>query len=110
MELAGAAAHELRQPLTVMLCVQETVQDKVNKGEMISAEEMQVLRSQCLRMDGIIERLMRVMNYKTKRYAAGVNILDLEASAAGGPLPGMHGEAAHMTKKEHGQHAGIDRG
>jgi hypothetical protein len=84
MELAGAAAHELRQPLTVIMCIKDIVQDKVNNGETVSEGDLQVLSSQCLRMNDIIERLMHVINYRTKEYAQGVSILDLEASSAAG--------------------------
>lgn len=83
MELAGAAAHELRQPLTVIMCMRDILQEKVDRGEAVSGGEMQMLNSQCTRMNEIIERMLHVMNYRTKKYDEETNILDLEACSSG---------------------------
>lgn len=84
MELGGAAAHELRQPLTIVLCMEQIMRDKRDRGETITGKELSVLQSQCLRMNEIIERLLHIMDCKTKKYDAKTDILDLEASSAGG--------------------------
>lgn len=101
MELAGAAAHELRQPLTVIMCLKNILEEKLSKGETVSEGDMQVLNSQCLRMNDIIERLMHVMNYRTKEYAQGINILDLEACSAGDREGGVQtGSLERKTKEQ----------
>lgn len=84
-ELAGATAHEMRQPMTVVNCILDiawgaSAQDTVT----LTGEERRILLSQCVRMNDFIERLPRVTQYKTRDYAAGLRILDVEASLKGG--------------------------
>jgi hypothetical protein len=81
MELGGAAAHELRQPLTVLMCLHQVARNRMERGEMPDAQDMAIMDAQYVRMNEIIERMLNVMNYRTKEYLQGVRILDLEASS-----------------------------
>ncbi len=79
--LAGATAHEMRQPMTVVNCMLDIVRKKAGRGEPMDEKDMDIIHNQCMRMNDIIEKLLNVVNYRTKEYDRGVNILDLEASA-----------------------------
>jgi len=76
IELAGATAHELRQPLTVITGFMELFLEKVERGE-ITTEEIRLLMSQCRRMDDIITRMLNITHYRTKDYSGGIRIFDL---------------------------------
>lgn len=77
MELSGTAAHEIRQPLAILLSVKELVSDKVARGE-DPAEELDVLHDQIDRVNKIIERMLSVSSYRTRRYADEMRIFDLD--------------------------------
>lgn len=79
LAMAGAAAHELNQPLTVVMGAAElmTVTDDPERlkelaGRIIGESE---------RMGDIIKRLARVVRFQTKRYLDQTDIVDLEAAA-----------------------------
>jgi hypothetical protein len=74
VHMAGAAAHELRQPLTVISGFVELLKDRASdKG----LEEVDIIRSQCQRMDDIIRKMLNITRYKTKNYSDGTEIFDL---------------------------------
>lgn len=81
LELAGATAHELRQPMTVISSVMQLVEEKVRNNEPVTEEEMTAIITQCRRMDGIIRKMLGITLYRTKEYIPGTNIVDLDASA-----------------------------
>jgi signal transduction histidine kinase len=79
VELSGAMAHELRQPLTIIVGFAELLKDKV-KGS--SAEqEADIIVGQAMRMDETIKKMLEITVYRTKPYSEDVEILDLEASS-----------------------------
>jgi hypothetical protein len=74
VHMAGAAAHELRQPLTVISGFVELLKDRTSdKG----LEEVDIIRNQCQRMDDIIRKMLNITRYKTKNYSDGTEIFDL---------------------------------
>lgn len=80
VELAGSAAHELRQPLAILLNLIEMLKDRVRTGEDTS-EVLQYMTEQCQRMNEIIERMLKLSRYQRKKYTEDTNILDLETSS-----------------------------
>jgi hypothetical protein len=82
VELAGATAHEMRQPMTVVHCMLDIMREKARSGEPVDEKDMDILHGQCLRMNDIIKRQLNITHYRTKKYGEGVNIMDLDASAA----------------------------
>lgn len=82
MALGGAAAHEMRQPMTVVTCMLDIMRIKAERGEPVDVSDMKVIKGQCERMDDIIERLLNIMDYRTKEYVNGTSILDIEASSS----------------------------
>lgn len=77
MMMANAAAHELRQPMTVVSGLSELVEDRVKNGEDVS-EYVAVIVDQCARMNDIIEKMVSVTSYKTKTYDEYTEIFDID--------------------------------
>jgi hypothetical protein len=81
IELAGAAAHELRQPMTILMGFSELIREK-GPGARISEEELEIIIGQCMRMDEIIIDMLNVTRYRTKEYSDGVHIFDLNSNSS----------------------------
>jgi signal transduction histidine kinase len=77
VQLAGAVAHELNQPLTVLISSGELMRhhDK-------DPEEMKVVALRMVdaseRVSDIVEKLQRATHYRSKEYAGGIRIVDLD--------------------------------
>lgn len=83
MELAGATAHELNQPLTVILgYINLMALEKDLKADPAMLES---IRSQAQRMSEIVRQLSSITRYETKPYAGQQRIIDLERAARQGP-------------------------
>ncbi|MEI8256551.1 MAG: PAS domain S-box protein, partial [Deltaproteobacteria bacterium] len=80
-ELAGAAAHELNQPLTSIMGYAELLQRRVNK-ESPASHSAEVIIREAERMAEIVRKIGRITHYETKEYVGGTNIIDLDRSAA----------------------------
>lgn len=76
IELAGATAHEMRQPLAIIIGFSDLLSDKIERGEN-TEEDIKIIKEQCFRMDDIIKKMLNITHYKTIRYTDGVRILDL---------------------------------
>ena len=76
MELAGAAAHEMRQPLTIILNLLSIIGDRLRSGEDAS-EEFSMLEQQCARINDIINRMLNITHYRRRAYLDDLNIFDL---------------------------------
>jgi len=81
MEVAGAAAHELNQPLTsVMTSVAMMRRLLVDKDER-SLKLMETVEREAERMASIIRRLSKLTEYTTKTYVGTSRIIDLDRVA-----------------------------
>ena len=78
--MAGAAAHELRQPMTIISGFSEILRDKVKDGKDVQ-HETEIIIEQCYRMNRIIARMLNVTTYRTKLYEGTTEIFDLGAKA-----------------------------
>ena len=76
VELAGAAAHEIRQPLTVLLSIGYIIKERIESGEPPAAE-LEIMIKQCARIDEIIAKMQNITEYKTRPYLGDVSIVDL---------------------------------
>lgn len=76
VKLAGGAAHELRQPLTVIMGVSEEFKSKTS-GDLELTRDAEMVVEACERMDAIIERMLNITSYKTKPYGKDTEIFDL---------------------------------
>jgi len=79
-ELAGAAAHELNQPLTSVLLTIELIQKRM-KDDDPHARSLQTLYREAMRMAEIVKKIGKITRYETKAYVGSANILDLEKSS-----------------------------
>jgi signal transduction histidine kinase len=80
LKVAGAAAHELRQPLqTVVMLAGPLKKDLAgnDRGQSL----LEKLHESCGRMDGIIRQMTEIMRYETKEYVQGSTILDIDHSS-----------------------------
>jgi len=79
-ELAGAAAHELNQPLTSVIGYAELLRRGLGKEpNLLKAAE--VIVSEAERMAEIVRKIGKITKYETKSYVGGAKILDLEKAA-----------------------------
>lgn len=76
MEVSGAAAHEIRQPLAILMSLKDLIRAKAEQGADF-AEELTALDEQVGRVNDIISRMLTVTAYRTKRYAEDMKIFDL---------------------------------
>lgn len=88
-EVAGAAAHELNQPLTSVMGYAELLERRIGDDPLVKKATATIQR-EAERMAGIVRRIGRLTRYETRPYVGGVRILDLEASAlATGEFPAV---------------------
>src|SRR3954447_22440805 len=80
-ELAGAAAHELNQPLTSIMGYAELLQRRVGR-ESPAAHAADVIMREAERMAEIVRKIGKITHYETKAYVGSTNIIDLDRSAA----------------------------
>ena len=75
MEVSGAAAHEIRQPLAILMSLKDLIRGKAAEKQDVS-EELTVLDEQVERVNDIIGRMLSITTYRTKRYADDMKIID----------------------------------
>ncbi len=79
LNVAGAAAHELRQPLQVLLMIAGML-NRVEGNEDLQKHTKAITES-CGRMDRIIHAMTELTAYRTKDYVDGTTILDIKGSS-----------------------------
>lgn len=80
-ELAGAAAHELNQPLTSIMGYAQLIQRQSEK-EAQHLRAVGVILSEAERMAGIVKKIGKITRYETTDYVGGAKIFDLDRAAA----------------------------
>jgi len=87
-ELAGAAAHELNQPLTSVICYAELLRLKLADHPQLS-HAASVIVGESERMAEIVRKVGKITKYETKSYVGAAKILDLEKASENedGELP-----------------------
>jgi PAS domain S-box-containing protein len=79
-ELAGAAAHELNQPLTSVIGYSELLGRYLEqKPELYKA--VRIISSEAQRMAELVRRIGSITKYETKSYVGDAKILDLERAS-----------------------------
>ncbi len=79
-ELAGAAAHELNQPLTSMLGYAELLDSKIPEDDP-NRRAFETILAESQRMAEIVRKIGRITQYKTKEYVGGARIFDLDQAS-----------------------------
>jgi PAS domain S-box-containing protein len=83
-ELAGAAAHELNQPLTSVLGYAELICRRLDESSPIRAAAV-TIRSEAERMAEIVRKIGKITRYETKSYVGAAKIIDLDRSSGDDP-------------------------
>ena len=78
-ELAGAAAHELNQPLTSVLGYAELIRRRVDDITAVKSAAGIILQ-EGERMADIVRKIGKITRYETKSYVGAAKILDLDRS------------------------------
>jgi PAS domain S-box-containing protein len=79
-ELAGAAAHELNQPLTSIMGYAQLIERQSAK-EAAHLRAVGVILSEAERMAGIVKKIGKITKYETIDYVGSARMLDLERAA-----------------------------
>jgi PAS domain S-box-containing protein len=83
-QLAGAAAHELNQPLTSILGYGQLI-ERQSEADAPHMRAVQIIQSEAARMADIVRNIGRITRYETKQYVGSASIMDLDASASSSP-------------------------
>jgi PAS domain S-box-containing protein len=79
-EVAGAAAHELNQPLTSLLGYAELLRRQVDEGEEMHRVAGRIY-DDARRISEIVRKIGRITRYRTREYAGGQQIVDLDEAS-----------------------------
>jgi signal transduction histidine kinase len=79
-ELAGAAAHELNQPLTSVMAYAELLKRRLDP-DTAQYKASEVIFDEADRMAEIVRKIGKITKYETKSYVGRARILDLDRSA-----------------------------
>lgn len=79
-ELAGAAAHELNQPLTSVIAYAELLKRRLG-AEASALGAAEIILNQAERMAEIVRKIGRITKYETKVYVGRAKILDLDKAS-----------------------------
>ena len=98
-ELAGAAAHELNQPLTSLLGYAELLRKIVSEDEDASRPVDRVY-AEAQRIADIVRKIGRITEYKTKEYVGGTRIVDLDEASQAEEIADMTPMPADLNTRE----------
>ena len=79
-ELAGAAAHELNQPLTSVMGYAELLKRRLER-ETAAYGAAEVIFNEAERMAEIVRKIGKITKYETKSYVGRARILDLDKAS-----------------------------
>ncbi len=85
-ELAGAAAHELNQPLTSVLGYSELLFRRTREQEK-GREELAAILREAERMATIVKKIGKITRYETTAYVGKTRIVDLDRASDPPPAP-----------------------
>jgi len=101
-ELAGAAAHELNQPLTSVLGYAEIIRRRASDPESVAASAG-VIVQEAERMADIVRKIGKITRYETKAYVGAAKIVDLDRSSSDGSDRGDETESKPRTGRDEWQ-------
>jgi PAS domain S-box-containing protein len=87
-ELAGAAAHELNQPLTSVLGYAELIKRRAEEPTSVRSAADTIL-GEAERMAEIVRKIGKITRYETKAYVGAAKIIDLDRSSEEDPDRGL---------------------
>lgn len=80
-QLAGAAAHELNQPLTSVMASVELLRRKLG-ADTTHGEIVETIVAETERMARIVRKIGRITHYETTTYIGSTRIIDINRSSA----------------------------
>lgn len=80
LEMAGAACHELNQPLQIVSGYFELSLSEIPDDHPL-IENFNIIRDQIERMARITKKIMKITKYRTKPYIQGSMIIDIDKSS-----------------------------
>jgi PAS domain S-box-containing protein len=84
-ELAGAAAHELNQPLTSVLGFSELLFRRTREDDK-GREELAAILREAERMASIVKKIGKITRYETTAYVGSKRIVDLDRASNPPPI------------------------
>lgn len=78
--LAGAAAHELRQPLQAIIALLSLMKNELPDAG-ATKEHFGDIEKSCYRINNIIKKMGAITDYKIRDYAGSMKILDIDKSS-----------------------------
>ncbi len=96
VEMAGAASHELNQPLTAVMGNLQLVMARLPEADPLALRLDKVM-GQVERMVEIVKKIGHITRYRTKRYAENIKIVDIDQSSRSGQ---NHKDRLEATKTE----------
>jgi PAS domain S-box-containing protein len=86
IEMAGATAHELNQPLTVILPTLENALSKIDEHHSLY-RDMTTVQKQSLRMAALVKKISEITTYQTKPYVGSIQIIDIDKASQPSTTP-----------------------
>jgi PAS domain S-box-containing protein len=80
LEMAGAACHELNQPMTVIKAYSELLLRRISEDH-IRLGMARKIKQEIDRMTIKTKKIMHITKYETKNYVQGVKIIDIDKSS-----------------------------
>ncbi|PID29266.1 MAG: hypothetical protein CR982_03240 [Candidatus Cloacimonadota bacterium] len=80
LELAGGAAHEMNQPLTILKTIVYIIEDKLSNNSLEVSDikkYMDKMKFSIERLSKIIDKMKNLSEYETRDYAMGKKIINL---------------------------------
>jgi PAS domain S-box-containing protein len=91
VELAGATAHELNQPLTAVMGYSELLALRLEEGSSLGQASRAIVR-EAERMADIVRKIGKLTRYETKPYVGEAKIIDIDRAAESENEPGGSGQ------------------
>ncbi|MDY7042261.1 MAG: response regulator [Chloroflexota bacterium] len=80
VEMAGATAHELNQPLTAILGLIQLTEQNTD-DEQALRQDLKRIANAAWEMADIVHKIGQITHYETKKYVKGVQIIDIDRAA-----------------------------
>jgi len=80
MELAGAACHELNQPMQVVLGYAELLKNEKPSGDP-TGQKLQEIIVHIEKMDRILKKIRAITRYEAMEYIDGIQIIDIDKAS-----------------------------
>lgn len=80
VEMAGATAHELNQPLTTILGLIQLIEQNPGNEDALR-KDLQRIAEAAWNMAEIVHKIGQITHYETKQYVQGIQIVDIDRAA-----------------------------